>query len=269
MLTALRHVPAPLRRLVVDGAEVPRDLASVTSIAATEERDPESAGMTRNGVAAIWRAVENLYATGMHPGISLVVRRHGRVVLKRAIGHARDNGPDDLGKDPVPMTPDTPVCVYSASKAMAAMAVHLLSEQKQLSLLDPVSHYVPAFGQNGKRDITIYQLLCHKAGIPTVPTDGDDVAELLLDQQRTLDLIYRSAPDKPGQHHAYHALTAGFVIADLVEKVSGQRFRSFFREHISGPAARDVRFRRPRPHAAATGAQLLLRLPLQRPSTIT
>ena len=133
------------------------------------------------------------------------------------------------------MTPDTPVCVYSASKAMAAMAVHLLSEQKQLSLLDPVSHYVPAFGQNGKRDITIYQLLCHKAGIPTVPTDGDDVAELLLDQHRTLDLIYRSAPDKPGQHHAYHALTAGFVIADLVEKVSGQRFRSFFREHISGP----------------------------------
>ena len=235
MLTALRHVPAPLRRLLVDGAEVPRDLGSVTTIATAEEQDPESAGMTREGVAAIWRAVESMYATGMHPGISLVLRRHGRVVLKRAIGHARGNGPGDLGEDPVPMTPDTPVCVYSASKAMAAMAVHLLSERRQLSLLDPVSHYVPAFGQNGKRDITIYQLLCHKAGIPTVPTDGHDVAELLLDRQRTLDLIYRTAPEKPGQHHAYHALTAGFVIADLVEKVSGQAFRSFFREHISGP----------------------------------
>ncbi len=235
MLTALRHLPAPLRRLVVDGAEVPRDLGSVTSIATAEEQDPEAAGMTREGVAAIWRAVENMYATGMHPGISLVVRRHGRVVIKRAIGHARGNGPDDLGDDPVPMTPDTPVCVYSASKAMAAMAVHLLSERKQLSLLDPVSHYVPAFGQNGKREITIYQLLCHKAGIPTIPTDGHDVAELLLDRQRILDLIYRTAPEKPGQHHAYHALTAGFVIADLVEKVSGQRFRSYFREHISGP----------------------------------
>jgi CubicO group peptidase (beta-lactamase class C family) len=235
VLTALRHLPAPLRRLVIDGAEVPRDLGGVTTTATAEEQDPESVGMTREGVAAIWRAVENMYASGMHPGISLVVRRHGSVVLKRAIGHARGNGPDDLGKDPVLMTPDTPVCVYSASKAMAAMAVHLLSERKQLSLLDPVSHYVPAFGQNGKRDITIYQLLCHKAGIPTVPTNGQDVAELLLDRQRILDLIYRTAPEKPGQHHAYHALTAGFVIADLVEQVSGQSFRSFFREYISGP----------------------------------
>ena len=94
------------------------------------------------------------------------------MVLKRAIGHARGNGPGDGDEDPVPMTPETPVCLYSASKAMAAMTVHLLSEHKALSLLDPVSHYLPAFGQNGKRDITIYQLLCHKAGIPTIPTSG-------------------------------------------------------------------------------------------------
>jgi CubicO group peptidase (beta-lactamase class C family) len=235
MLTAIRHVPASLRRLIVDGAEVPGDLGSVTTIARREERDPESVGMTRAGVAAIWRSVENIYASGMHPGISLVVRRHGRVVLKRAIGHARGNGPGDRGEDPVPMTPDTPVCLYSASKAMAAMAVHLLSERKELSLLDPVSHYVPAFGQKGKRDITIYQLLCHKAGIPTIPTSGLDVAELLLDHKEILRLIYRTEPDQPGHHHAYHALTAGFVVADLVEKVAGQSFRSFFREHISEP----------------------------------
>jgi len=235
MLTAVRRVPDAMRSLVIEAARVPYDLATVTTIARRDECDPAEAGMTRSGVDAIWRSVERVYASGMHPGISLVLRRHGRVVLKRAIGHARGNGPGDYARDPVLMTPDTPVCIYSASKAIAAMAVHLLSERKQLSLLDPVSHYVPAFGQNGKREITIYQLLCHKAGIPTVPTDGHDVAELLLDRQRTLDLIYRTAPEKPGRHHAYHALTAGFVIADLVEKVSGQGFRRFFREHITGP----------------------------------
>jgi len=235
MLTAVRYVPAPLRRVVVDGADVPHDLSAVTTIAAREERDPGRVGMTREGVAAIWRSVEQIYATGMHPGISLVVRRHGQVVLKRAIGHARGNGPGDSGETPVPMTPDTPVCLYSASKAMAAMTVHLLSEQKQLSLLDPVSHYIPEFGQNGKRDITIYQLLCHKAGIPTIPVDGVDVAELLLDHKEILRLIYRSAPDRPGRHHAYHALTAGFVVADLVEKVAGQGFRAFFLDNISRP----------------------------------
>ena len=235
MTTLLRQISAPLRRLVIESADVPHDLASVTTIAADEESDPTRVGMTRDGVEAIWRAVERVYATGMHPGISMVLRRHGRVVLKRAIGHARGNGPGDAGERPVPMTPDTPVCLFSASKATAAMTVHLLSEHKELSLLDPVSHYVPAFGQNGKRDITIYQLLCHKAGIPTIPTRGLDVPELLLDPEAILDLIYRTEPDQPGRHHAYHALTSGFVIADLVEKVSGESFRAFFRRHISEP----------------------------------
>ena len=189
MVMPLRLVPAPLRRRVLDSAEVPSDLGSVTTIAADEEHSPSSVGMTRDGVEAIWRATERLYATGMHPGISLVLRRHGKIVLKRAIGHARGNGPGDAGATPVPMTPDTPVCIFSASKAMAAMPVHLLSQHKELSLLDPVSHYLPEFGQNGKRDITIYQLLCHKAGIPTIPTEGLDVAELLLDSDETLRRI--------------------------------------------------------------------------------
>ncbi|MFO1406655.1 MAG: serine hydrolase domain-containing protein [Steroidobacteraceae bacterium] len=235
MFDLLRRIPAPLRRTVVESADVPADLGSVTRIAGNEETDPGRVGMTRAGVDAIWRSVERIYATGMHPGISMVVRRHGQIVLKRAIGHARGNGPGDRGERPVPMTPETPVCIFSASKAMAAMTVHLLSEHKALSLLDPVSHYVPAFGQNGKRDITIYQLLCHKAGIPTVPTRGLDVPELLLDPKAILRLIYQTAPDRPGEHHAYHALTSGFVIADLVEKVSGESFRSFFRKHVASP----------------------------------
>jgi CubicO group peptidase (beta-lactamase class C family) len=235
MLNIFRYAPARLRHRLLQAAEVPRDLDEVTSIAFEEEVDPARAGMTREGVDAIWQAAEDLYATGMHPGLSLVLRRQGRIVLKRAIGHARGNGPDEHGAKKVPMTPDTPVCIYSASKAMAAMTVHLLSERKQLSLLDPVSHYVPEFGRNGKRDITIYQLLCHKAGIPTIPTEGFDVAELLLDRKAILKLVYDTAPDRPGEHHAYHALTAGFVVADLVEKVSGQSFRSFFREHIATP----------------------------------
>lgn len=234
MLPALR-LPVSVRRRLIDGADVPADLDAVTTIAPDEETDPAAVGLTRAGVDAIWARVERLYATGMHPGISLVLRRRGRVVLKRAIGHARGNGPHEHARRPVPMTPGTPVCIYSASKAMAAMTVHLLSERKALSLLDPVSHYVPEFGRNGKRDITIYQLLCHKAGIPTVPTAGFDVADLLLDRDRILRLIYDTAPEKPGHHHAYHALTAGFVVADLVERVAGQPFRSFFREHISAP----------------------------------
>ncbi len=234
MLTTMR-VPRSVRRLVLDAADIPADLDDVTTIAWKEEADPAAAGMTRAGVDAIWDAAERLYATGMHPGLSLVLRRHGHVVLKRAIGHAQGNGPGDHVKRPVPMTPDTPVCIYSASKAMAAMTVHLLSERKALSLLDPVSHYVPEFGRNGKRDITIYQLLCHKAGIPTIPTDGLDVADLLLDQRRSCGSSTR-------RHPKSRATTTRITRSRRVSssptssrRSPGRASARFFREHISGP----------------------------------
>ena len=131
MVMRLRLVPAPLRRRVLDSAEVPSNLASVTTIARDEEHSPSSLGMTRDGVEAIWRATERLYATGMHPGISLVLRRHGKIVLKRAIGHARGNGPGDAGETPVAMTPDTPVCIFSASKAMAAVCLTVREDARR------------------------------------------------------------------------------------------------------------------------------------------
>lgn len=235
MLTHLNYMPRSVRRLFVDAADVPRDLSTAVTFAPSEEVDPESVGMTREGAEAIWRSAVNIYATGMHPAVSLVVRRHGRIVLKRAIGHARGNGPGDEADDPVPMTPETPVCLFSASKAIAAMLVHLLSERKMISLLDPVSHYIPKFGQNGKSQISIYQLLCHKAGIPTIKVGRSGIEGLLLDKKEILKRLYASAPEKPGHHHAYHALTAGFVLADLVEKVTGQSFRRFFRENVTAP----------------------------------
>ena len=79
MVMPLRLVPAPLRRRVLDSAEVPSDLGSVTTIARDDEHAPSSVGMTRDGIEAIWRATERLYATGMHPGISFVLRRRGRI----------------------------------------------------------------------------------------------------------------------------------------------------------------------------------------------
>ena len=235
MITAVNFLRQTALGLVADRSWVPDDLAEVTTYDPAEEVHPESVGMTREGVDAIWRAVENMYATGMHPGISFVLRRHGKIVLKRAIGHASGNGPRERHEPKVPMTPETPLVLFSSCKAMAAMVVHLLSEQKLVSLLDPVSHYIPEFGQNGKRDITIYQLLCHKGGIPTVDPGEHDPAELLVDQKAVLRVIYETAPEKPGHHQVYHALTAGFVFADLVERVTGRPFREVFRDQIAKP----------------------------------
>src|SRR5215468_5885140 len=152
--------------LVVTRSRVPKDLPSVTSINADAEVDPRSVGVERAAVGTIWRAVERLYRSGIHPAIQLCVRRHGEVLIDRAIGHASGNGPDDPrhGRK-VPATPETPFNIYSASKAVSAMIVHLLDQRRQLHLNDPVCEYIPEFARYGKDAITIQHVLTHRAGI--------------------------------------------------------------------------------------------------------
>jgi hypothetical protein len=115
-------VPDPLRR-----SRVPRDLDPV-STRASETDDVESLGMTVGGIERIWARAECLYRSGFYPAIALCVRRHGQVVLDRAIGHARGNGPEDP-KDAVRTlaTPATPFVIFSASKAMTVLRLTQLS----------------------------------------------------------------------------------------------------------------------------------------------
>jgi len=115
--------PDPLRRV-----KVPRDLATVTSVG--EDEDPRAGGMDRDGVERIWRGVEGLYRSGVHPAIQLCLRREGRVVLDRAIGHARPN---------VPVTTGTPFLIYSAAKAVTAMVAHLLDQRGDIHFGDRVA----------------------------------------------------------------------------------------------------------------------------------
>src|SRR5581483_207703 len=116
-------VPDPLHRI-----RVPSELEPITSIA--DEADPEPLGIPRETIERIWEAAVGLYRSGVHPALTLCLRRHGAVVLDRAIGHARGNGPDDGPEIPkVLATPETPFCVYSTSKAMTAFVVHMLAGQ--------------------------------------------------------------------------------------------------------------------------------------------
>lgn len=79
----------PLRRI-----RLPRDLDAVSARSA-EAADVQELGMTATGIERIWSLVERLYGSGFYPAIAMCVRRQGQVVLDRAIGHARGNGPAD------------------------------------------------------------------------------------------------------------------------------------------------------------------------------
>jgi CubicO group peptidase (beta-lactamase class C family) len=200
------------------------------------EVDPREAGLTPADVTEIWSSVVRLYETGLHPAIALCLRRRGRVVIDRAIGHAHGNAPGaPEGAPKVLATPSTLFNTYSASKAVTAMVVHLLDERGLVHLDDPVAEYLPEFGVNGKDWITLRHILTHRAGIPAIPSVAVDL-DLIADPRRIVELLCAERPvSAPGRRLAYHALTGGYIVGAVVERVTGRDIRTFLREEILDP----------------------------------
>ncbi len=223
-------VPDPLRRI-----RVPHDREAVSTRAA-EVADVEALGMTTAGIERIWGGVERLYRSGFYPAIALCVRRHGEVVLDRAIGHACGNGPSDRQDVArTPATPETPFVIFSASKAMTAVVAHLLDERGLLHVDDRVCEYIPEYAAHGKEAITIGQVLSHRAGVPNLPTEAFDL-DRFSDRQFRLETLCAAKPrSRPGKMLSYHAVSGGFIIAEIVQRVTGKDIRAVLGQEILDP----------------------------------
>lgn len=221
-------------RLPYFRAAVPADLASVTDRDPREVRAGDT-GLAGDAAERIWQRAEALYRNGMNPGLSLCVRYRGDIILNRAIGHARGNGPGDAPHaEKIPMTIDTPVCLFSASKAMTAMLVHWLAQEGKINLLDPVAHYIPEFANHGKENVTLQHLLSHRGGVPRL--EGEVDISLLFEHDTVVDMLCQARPVSPGgRRQAYHAITAGFILGELIERVTGKSLNRLLDEVIRQP----------------------------------
>ena len=202
----LPFVPDALRRV-----RVPRDLESVTTVG--DEEDPAAAGMSDENVERIWEAAVSWYRAGVHPALQVCVRRNGRVVLDRAIGHARGNGPSDSADAEKELaTPETPFLIYSGSKAVTAFVIHMLVDRGEIDLEDPVCRFIPGYERNGKGEIKVGHVLAHRAGVPNIPREAMD-----LDRIHDREFLVKNLCDakpfaKPGRLLAYHAVSGGFIL---------------------------------------------------------
>jgi CubicO group peptidase (beta-lactamase class C family) len=200
------------------------------------EVETASVGLAPDAAEAIWSAVVDFYRTGFHPALGLCIRRRGKVILDRTIGHARGNAPTDPpDAELVQATPSTLFNFFSGSKSVTAMLVHLLAQRELLHVDEPVATFIPELGRHGKERITIRDLLTHRGGIPAAPTEVADL-DMLKEPDRILEMIYELRPSyKPGTVPAYHAVTSGFIFAELIRRVSGHDIRGFLRQEISRP----------------------------------
>ncbi len=220
-------VPDPLRRI-----KLPKDLDAVSTWDAEEE--PSSAGLEPKQIESIWNATRAVYRSGVHPGIAVCVRRHGKVVLDRSIGHASGNGPGESGPA-VLLSPQTPHCIFSASKAVTAMVVHLLDQQGALHIADRVADYIPEYSRHGKSAITIEHVLSHRAGVANIPGDAFDL-DRAGDEEFILEILCDAKPtSRPGKSLAYHAVSGGFIMAEVVKRITGKTIREYLAEQILDP----------------------------------
>jgi CubicO group peptidase (beta-lactamase class C family) len=210
---------------------VPDDLDAVTDIGAEDHSEIDPAAIER-----IWQAARHWYSAGMHPAIQLCLRRNGKVVLNRAIGHGWGNAPDDPpDAEKVPVTTDTPFCAFSAAKAMATTVVHMLVERGAFALDDRVCDYLPTYTSHGKDRTTIRHVMTHSAGIPIYTGPRPDLrrmddSEYTRQQLSAIKPLYR-----PGLVHIYHGLTWGPLMREIVSAATGKNIRDILATEILDP----------------------------------
>ncbi|MBW2213245.1 MAG: beta-lactamase family protein [Deltaproteobacteria bacterium] len=200
------------------------------------ETDPRGVGLTAQDVEAIWDAVVRFYKTGLHPAIALCIRRRGEIILDRAIGHSHGNSPQDPeGSLLVKATPDTLYNFFSGSKTVTAMLIHILEEEDKLHVDEPVATFIPEFARRRKHSITIRDVLTHRAGIPATPEEAINL-DLLSRPEEIVQAFCELEPThRPGGVQAYQAVTSGFILAEIIRRVTGENIKDFLTTRIREP----------------------------------
>lgn len=189
---------------------------------------------------AVAAAFTENFATAREVGAAVTVYRQGREVVSLHGGAAR---PDQ------PWREDTLATVFSVSKGIVATVVAVLADRGLLDVDARVADYWPEFGDSGKSEVTIRQVLTHTAGVISFPGYLDLVerSQVWPDLEDIVAGIEGAAPYwPPGEGHGYHALTYGWILGQVVYKITGLRIGQWFREHIGEPFDIDFWFAPPK-----------------------
>ena len=155
--------------------------------------------------------------SGAVPACQIAVARDGELVAFETFGNA---------------TNSTRFCIFSATKPVVASAIWLLMADGLIDVTERVCEYVPEFATHGKERVTVGQVLLHTSGFPNAvmsDADGADAA------RRRAQFAQWELEWEPGTRFEYHAAVAHWVLADLIERVSGVDFRDFVEQRVCRP----------------------------------
>jgi CubicO group peptidase (beta-lactamase class C family) len=179
--------------------------------------DPAGAGVDEQALEALVDRARREVDAGLLPSCQLALAKDGRVVADVTLGEAM---------------PDTRYVIFSASKPLTASVVWQLFAEGGLSLDDRIADHIPEFGANGKDAITLEQVMLHTSGFPRAPLG----APRWYDRDRRLEAFASWRLNwEPGTRYEYHPTSAHWVLAELVERVTGGDYRDELRRRVLDP----------------------------------
>lgn len=194
---------------------------------------PESAGIDSGRLDSLFARARDEVERGRLQGCQVAVARQGQLAGFACFGAV----PHDDGLTR-PVAPDTLFTIFSSTKAVVGVAAWTLFEDGLLQFGERVADIIPEFGTNGKDAVTVEQTLCHIGGFPSAPfapTDWDD-------RERRLARFARWGLNwEPGSQFTYHPSSAHWVLAEVIERRTGEDFRAYVRRRILDPiGSRDL-----------------------------
>jgi CubicO group peptidase (beta-lactamase class C family) len=188
-------------------------------------------GFTTDRFAAVRDVLDAQLASGADVGASVAVHHRGEVVVDLWGGWVDDTRT-------APWDADTLVNVWSTTKTMTFLVALMLADRGELDFDAPVARYWPEFAANGKGAIEVRHLMSHTAGLSgwsePLPPEG------LADWDLCTSSLAAQAPWwEPGTASGYHAVTQGYLIGEVVRRITGTTIGSFFASEVARPLGAD------------------------------
>ena len=188
-------------------------------------------GIVKPGFEGVSEAFASNFNDGFEVGASVAIIYKGEMVVDIWGGHREMERTTEWESDTI-------INVWSTTKTMMFLTLLTLADRGELSLTDPVYKYWPEFKANGKEDVEIRHLMAHTAGLSG--WDQKLSAEDLYDHDKCAAASAAQATWwKPGSQSGYHAISQGYLIGEVVKRVTGQSLGNFFRENFAEPLGAD------------------------------
>ncbi len=197
-------------------------------------------GLVEPGFEAVRDAFADNFQLGRELGAAFCVHVDGRKVVDLCGGSFDSAHTKPYGSDALQL-------VFSTTKGATAVCANLLAQRGLLDLDTPVATYWPEFAQAGKESMPVRYLLCHQAGVPAI--DRRLTPEELQSWTPAIEALAEQAPFwAPGTAHGYHALSYGYLVGEVVRRISGRSLGTFFAEEVAGPLGLEFFFGLPEEH---------------------